>query len=86
MLKACSLQLRKNYFSMLHIECPIHTKVRLPFFLYTLYMETATIDTEIGDRSRVSPPSYCDDLTPCLYRTILECNLNFTNMWRHQDL
>ena len=23
-------------------------------------MESATIDTEIEDRSRVSPPSYCD--------------------------
>ena len=35
-------------------------------------MESATIDTEIEDRSRVSPPSYCDHLTPCLYRAILQ--------------
>ena len=49
-------------------------------------MESATIDTEIEDRSRVSPPSYCDHLTPCLYRTILQCNLNFTNMRRYEDL
>ena len=44
------------------------------------------MDTEIEDRSRVSPPSYCDHLTPCLYKTILECNLNFTNMRRYEDL
>ena len=49
-------------------------------------MESATIDTEIEDRSRVSPPSYCDHLTPCLYRTILECNLNFTNSGYFDDL
>ena len=49
-------------------------------------MESATIDTEIEDRSRVSPPSYCDHLTPCLYRTILDCKLNFTNMRRCEDL
>ena len=47
-------------------------------------MESATIDTEIEDRSRVSPPSHCDHLTPCLYR--IECNLNFTNMRRYEDL
>ena len=53
---------------------------------WAVYMESATIDTEIEDRSRVSPPSYCDHLTPCLYRTILECNLNFTNMRRYEGL
>ena len=58
------------------------------YILYILYMEGATIDTEIEDRSRVSPPSYCDHLTSsgCLYRTILQCNLNFTNMRCYQDL
>ena len=48
-------------------------------------MESATIDTEIEDQSRVSPPSYCDHLTASLYKIILHCNLNFTNMRRYED-
>ena len=59
---------------------------RTPPATQAIHMESATIDTEIEDRSRVSPPSYCDHLTPCLYRTILQCNLNFTNMRRYEDL
>ena len=42
-------------------------------------MESATIDTEIEDKSRVLPSSYCDHQTACLYRKVLECNENFGN-------
>ena len=48
-------------------------------------MESATIDTENEDNSRVSPPSYCDHLTASLYKIILHCNLNFTNMRGYED-
>ena len=32
-LKACSFQLRKNYFCMLHIECPIGRQSSITIFL-----------------------------------------------------
>ena len=32
-LKACSFQLRKNYFCMLHIECPIARQGLITIFL-----------------------------------------------------
>ena len=38
-LKAWSFQLRKNYFCKLNIERPIAHKVRLSFFLCTLYID-----------------------------------------------
>ena len=32
-LKACSFELRKNYFCMLHIECPIASQSSITIFL-----------------------------------------------------
>ena len=48
-------------------------------------MESTTIDTEIEDKSRVLLPSYCDHQTACLYRKILECNVNFGNRQCYED-
>ena len=36
---AWSFQLRKNYFCMLNIECPIAHQSSITFFWYTLYIQ-----------------------------------------------
>ena len=67
-LKACSFQLRKNYFCMLHIECPIARQSSITIFLIhpvyhksLWFLESKNIqDTgrtiELGGRGRGGMP------------------------------
>ena len=59
-LKASSFQLRKNYFCMLNIKCPIAHQSSITFFLiHPVYWETTTtlsneVEKQLSTRNIVS--------------------------------